>query len=137
MSGGHFECYGMDSVDGEWRDEELNELFFDLFGGGYSYHSRPFGWRNYDREPRKCEFGPRGGGLFESLDFWLSGDTDEQDYLEDLKKFKDKWFRKTPKNRVEFYKQRFHEYATEIMEQFEREIGGYADGCDGEVACDA
>ena len=125
MSGGHFECYGMSELDGQWCDEELNELYFDLFGGGYSYHSRPFGKVYYDREPRKCEFGPRDGGLFESLDFWLSGDTSEEDYREDVRRFKDKWFRKTPRNRLDFYKQRFREYAEEIMQQFEDELGGY------------
>lgn len=126
MSGGHFDCYGMSDLDGEWRDEELNELYFDLFGAGYgAYHSRPFGKVYYDREPRRCEFGPRGGGLFESLDFFLSGDTTEEDYREDVKRFKDKWFRKTPRNRIKFYQDKFREYAEEIMQQFELELGRY------------
>lgn len=124
MSGGHFECYGLDELEGRWRDEEINELYFDLFGGG-AYYSRPFGKVYYDREPRKCEFGPRGGGLFESLDFWLSGDTTEEEYYEEVKRFKAKWFRKTPRNRVKFYQDRFREYAEEIMRQFEDELGGY------------
>lgn len=128
MSGGHFEnIYGAsigDELYGQWRDEEINELFFDLFGSGWSYHSRPFGYHNHDRPPRECEFGPRGGGLFESLDFWLAGDISEESYREDVQKFKDKWLaRRTPKNRLEFYKKRFHEYATEIMETFENEMG--------------
>lgn len=127
MSGGHFECYGMSDVDGQWLDEELNELYFDLFGGGGSYHSRPFGKVHYDREPRRCEFGPRGGGLFESLDFYLSGDTLADEYREEVRRFKDKWFRKTPRNRVKFYQGRFREYAEEIMRQFEDELGGYED----------
>lgn len=125
MSGGHFECYGMSDLDGEWRDEELNELYFDLFGAGYGgYHSRPFGKVYYDREPRRCEFGPRGGGLFESLDFYLSGDTSEEEYREEVKRFKAKWLAKrTPKNRVEFYQERFRTYAEEIMQQFSEELG--------------
>lgn len=124
MSGGHFDFYTSSMVDelsGQWCDEELNELFFDLFGDTY-YSSRTFGLRHHV-EPRKSEFGPRGGGLFESLDFWLSGDTSEEDYLEDVRKFKQKWFRKTPKNRVEFYQDRFEEYATEILEKFREELG--------------
>lgn len=125
MSGGHFECYGMSDVDGRWRDEELNELYFDLFGGGGCYRSRPFGKVYYDREPRRCEFGPRGGGLFESLDFHLSGDMNEDEYREEVARFKAKWFRKTPRSRVKFYQDRFREYAEEIMRQFEDELGGY------------
>lgn len=128
MSGGHFDnVYGASigsELYGQWRDEELNELFFDLFGSGWSDYSRPFGFHNYDRPPRECEFGPRGGGLFESLDFWLAGDTSEEDYREDVRKFKLKWLaRKTPKNRVEFYQDRFTDYSTEIMEKFREELG--------------
>lgn len=124
MSGGHFECYGMSDLDGEWRDEELNELYFDLFGSS-TYHSRPFGKLYYDREPRRCEFGPRGGGLFESLDFYLSGDITEDEYHEEVMRFKDKWFRKTPRNRIKFYQDKFREYAEEIVQQFELELGRY------------
>lgn len=121
MSGGHFDSWrgGIDveRLNGSWRDEELNDLFFDLFGGGYDGYRTPFA-----RKDRTCEFGPRGGGLFESLDFWLSGDTCEEDYMEDLKRFKQKWFRRTPKNRVEYYQRRFEEYAHDIIEQFKEEL---------------
>ena len=125
MSGGHFDIYSAgiaQELYGEWRDEEINELFFDLFGAGWSYSSRPFGYGR-DMDSRKSEFGPRGGGLFESLDFYLSGDTSEDDYLDDVRRFKKKWLVKsTPKNRVEFYQNRFEEYAREIMDKFKDEL---------------
>lgn len=126
MSGGHFDIYSStvaDELDGEWRDEEINELFFDLFGGGWSRRSRIFG-KSYDEPPRDSEFGPRKGGLFESLDFWLAGDISEESYRKDVAKFKKKWLvKKTPKNRVEYYQSRFEEYAREIVEKFKDELG--------------
>lgn len=110
-----------DELCGEWRDEELNELFFDLFGGGWRGYKGQFWTR---REDRECEFGPRGGGLFESLDFWLSGDTCEESYRDDVRRFKRKWLsKKTPSNRVEFYQRRFETYARGIMKKFMEELG--------------
>lgn len=127
MSGGHFN-FGYYSSDGhciadelcgKWEDEEINALFFDLFGGGWDGYRVPF-----TNKERKCEFGPRGGGLFESLDFWLSGDTTEEAYREDVRRFKLKWLdKKTPKNRVEFYQKRFDEYARAVMERMKEELG--------------
>lgn len=109
MSGGHFD-YREDPDEvrrgGGWRDREVEALVDDLFGPGYSNHNG-------------SEFGPRGGGLLQSLDFWLSGDTSEEDYRDDLKRFKDKWFRRTPKNRVEFYKQELRDEADKILKEFE------------------
>lgn len=93
MSGGYF-GYGIqsDALDSEWRDEELNELFSDLFVNG--------------------EFSVRGyGGLFQALDFWLSCDIGEASYREKVRRFKDKWFRKTPRNRAEFYEKKIQSYA--------------------------
>ena len=125
MSGGHFDLYASqvgEELYGQWRDEEINELMFDLFGDGWGYHDTPYRMRNSGK--RQCEFGPRGGGLFESLDFWLSGDTDEEDYRADVARFKAKWLaRRTPKSRVEFYQERFEGYAREIMEAFKEELG--------------
>ena len=124
MSGGYFERgygspYGLgENLNGEWRDEELNALFFDLFGSGWNGFRTPVGYKE-----KKCEFGPRNGGLFESLDFWLSGDTCEEDYRTDVRRFKEKWLSKrTPKNRVEFYQRVFEEYATDLIERFKEEL---------------
>ena len=101
MSGGHFGWnYMPEDLDGEWRDEEINELFNDLMCGG--------------------DFSVRGyGGLFQSLDFWLSGDTDEESYREAVSQFKTKWMPRTPMNRVEFYQQKLQDYADKLK----REMG--------------
>lgn len=82
----------LDEADGKWADEEMNELYHDLFCGG------EFAVRSY-------------GGLAQSLDFWLSGDTSEDDYREALARFKAKWFHRTPRNRVEFYEGKIQAYA--------------------------
>lgn len=73
---------------------------------------------------RHVGFGPRGGGLLESLDFWLSGDTSEQGYRDDLARFKDKWFRRTPRNRVEFYKNELRGEAERLIAEFECRVVG-------------
>lgn len=101
MSGGHFDYgYHPENLDGQWCDEEINELYHDLFCGG------EFAVRDY-------------GGLFQSLDFYLSYDTSEEDYREAVAKFKAKWFHRTPKNRVEFYQNRLQDYC----DQLKREMG--------------
>lgn len=109
MSGGHFN-YSQDRTvedfGGEWRDEEINELFADLFGDGC--------WGSQDRE-----------NLAHELDWWLSGDTSEKDYREAVKRFKEKWFRRTPRNRTEFYAGRLQE----ACERYKSELTGvWADG---------
>ena len=124
MSGGHFDTWNggtdYEMLHGEWCDEELNELYDDLFGKMY-YRKTITGREVYS--DGKSSFGPRGGGLFESLDFWLSGDTTEESYLDDVRRFKQKWFKRTPKNRVDYYKDKFMEYAQEIMDKFAEELG--------------
>lgn len=101
MSGGHF---GYNSIsyelEGTWRDEEINELIKDLFFGG------DFAVRDY-------------GGLFQSLDFWLSYDTGEESYRKAVAAFKAKWFHRTPKQRVEFYQNKLQERCDELK----REMG--------------
>ena len=95
MSGGSLFDYrwpNFDEADGKWRDEEMNELYSDLFCNG------EFAVRDY-------------GGLSQSLDFWLSDDTDEEHYRKQLARFKDKWFHRTPKNRIEYYEGKIQEYA--------------------------
>ena len=101
MSGGHFGWnYMPEDLDGVWRDEEINELFSDLMCGG--------------------EFSVRGyGGLFQSLDFWLSSDIGEERYREAVDAFKKKWMHRTPKNRIEFYQQKLQDYADKLK----REMG--------------
>ena len=101
MSGGHFGWNHMpDDLDGEWRDEEINELYRDLFCGG--------------------DFSVRGyGGLFQSLDFWLSGDIEESGYRDAVARFKAKWLGRTPKNRVAFYENRLQE----ACDRYKRELG--------------
>lgn len=129
MSGGHF--YGCDPYQvgeeycGQWADEEIDALFFDLFGGGYD------GWRSpYSGRPHKCEFGrlwakEYTGGLAEALDLYLSCDIGEEEYREQVERFKRKWLvKKTPANRVEFYEKRFREYADEIAERLAAELSG-------------
>lgn len=101
MSGGALFDYhypNLEPADGKWEDEELNELYHDLFVGE--------------------EFSVRGyGGLCQSLDFYLSDDIGEESYHKKLKEFKQKWFHRTPKNRVEYYRQKIQEYADRCKEE--------------------
>lgn len=99
MSGGHFNYASLPyELEGAWRDEEINELIEDLFFSG------DFAARNY-------------GGLLQSLDFWLSGDTSEEDYREEVARFKAKWMHRTPRNRVEFYQSKLQEYADRLKKE--------------------
>ena len=101
MSGGALFDYtypNLGEADGKWHDEELNELYHDLFCGS--------------------DFSVRGyGGLSQSLDFWLSGDTSEEDYREAVAMFKSKWMHRTPRNRVEFYQCKLQEYADKCKKE--------------------
>lgn len=106
MSGGHFD-YVQDQVSeefgGQWRDEEIDELFRDLFGTDYDSRRR---------------------SLAHELDWWLSCDTSEKAYREAVKRFKDKWFHRTPKNRTEFYAGKLQE----ACERYKSELtGAWAD----------
>ena len=85
MSGGLYSTYRIDCHDIDWHDHELNELWRDLTSG------KEFSVRGYD-------------GLLQSLDFYECGDTERSDYMEAVQRFKRKWFHKTPRNRVEFYR---------------------------------
>lgn len=103
MSGGVLFDYtwpNLEAADGKWQDEEMNELYHDLFVGG--------------------EFSVRGyGGLCQTLDFWISDDTGEEDYRDALSRFKSKWFRRTPKNRVEYYEGKLQE----TCDRYKQELG--------------
>lgn len=103
MSGGRFNYTNEQiayEMEGEWQDDELNELFYDLF----------------------CSpvFGIRGGGLAKALDFWICDDTGEEAYRKRVKEFKDKWFGRTPEDRVEFYQGKLQERCDELK----RELAG-------------
>lgn len=112
MSGGHFGWgHYWDDVDGQWGDAELNELYHDLFCGG------EFSVRDY-------------GGLFKSLDFYLSGDICESDYRGIVRRFKDKWFHRTPRNRIAFYEKRLQE----SCDRFKQELGLMSDQDDESIA---
>lgn len=101
MSGGRLFDYSypdFGEARGKWQDEELNELYDDLFCNGR------FSVRGY-------------GGLAQSLDFYLSGDVDEEAYREAVARFKSKWMHRTPRNRVEFYQQKLQEYADRLKKE--------------------
>lgn len=99
MSGGHFDYASLPyELEGAWRDEEINELIEDLFCNG--------------------EFSVRGyGGLLQSLDFWIACDTCEDSYREKVAAFKAKWFRRTPKNRCEYYQAKLQERCDELKKE--------------------
>ena len=102
MSGGALFDYTyprFDEADGRWCDEEMDELYRDLFVGG--------------------EFAVRGyGGLIQSLDFFVSGDIGEESYRDAVRRFKDKWFRRTPRDRVAFYQAKIRDYAERCIDEF-------------------
>ncbi|MCI8469335.1 MAG: hypothetical protein HFJ75_07630 [Eggerthellaceae bacterium] len=96
MSGGRFnyqEITTADEFDGVWRDEEINELFSDLFVRG---------------------FGHQDQGLVKSLDLYLSNDIGEEAYREQVAAFKRKWFGRTPEQRVEFYQGKLQKRCAEL-----------------------
>lgn len=101
MSGGHFDYkqYNVADLFGdEWRDEEINELFADLFGGyGYGDHI----------------------DLVHELDWWICGDSSEDEYRDAVRRFKDKWFGRTHEVSAEFYAEKLQERCDELK----RELG--------------
>ena len=100
MSGGHFnyDNYNIGyTMDGQWQDEEINELFNDLFVGNL--------------------WGQRSGGLAGALDYWLADDISEETYREYVDKFKKKWFHRTPGNRVEFYQNKLQDYCDKLKKE--------------------
>lgn len=102
MSGGALFDYrypDFSEASGKWADKELDELFDDLFVNG------KFAVRGY-------------GGLIQSLDFWVSGDIGEESYRDAVRRFKDKWFRRTPKDRVAFYQGKIREFAERCIDEF-------------------
>lgn len=121
MSGGHFDYVQYSTAEkfwGEWGDEELNELFTDLFGGGWGITESEFG-RTWAYENGK------GNGLAETLDLWRSGDIGEDEYYEQVGRFKRKWLRRSKMDAYEFYVERFESMATEMKERFKSELQAY------------
>lgn len=105
MSGGHFNIDTHligDDMEGEWRDEEINELFHDLFCAEL--------WND------------RYGGLAFALDCWLASDVSEEVYREYVHKFKEKWFNRTKEDRVEFYCAKLQEKCDELKGELVGEI---------------
>lgn len=103
MSGGSFdyqEYYTAQTFEGVWEDEELNELFLDLFVKG---------------------FGHRDQGLVRSLDLARSGDICMETYYEEVKRFKQKWFNRTPEDSLEFYKEKLQEECDRLKEEMARQ----------------
>lgn len=102
MSGGYFDYVNENvrwTMEGKWRDEEINELFYDLF-------CAPL-------------WGSREGGLATALDFWLEGDIDEEVYREYVAKFKKKWFKRTNEDSVKLYQEKLQEYCDKLKKEME------------------
>lgn len=79
MSGGHFgyeELNFAEKFANQWQDEELNELFDDLFIKGLY----------------------RNSGLIKALDLYLSDDITKEDYQKEVDEFKKKWGEKFNKD---------------------------------------
>lgn len=99
MSGGHFdyqEFTTWNTFSSEWEDYEINALFDDLFS---------------PNENCIC--------LAHALDYYLSGDTCEETYREAVKKFKQKWFARTTKERTEFYQGKLQEYCDTLKKELD------------------
>lgn len=99
MSGGYFSYAEFEMADrfsGQWRDEELDEMFDDLFVRG---------------------FGHRNQGLVKTLDLWLCSDISEEDYREQVSAFKVKWLERTKEDRFEFYAQKLQDRCDELKKE--------------------
>lgn len=121
MSGGHFDYVQYSTAEkfwGEWEDEELNELFTDLFGSSWGITESEFG-RTWAYENGK------GNGLAETLDLWKSGDIGEDEYREQVARFKKKWLRRSQEDVRDFYVEHFEVKAREMTERFIEEMKAY------------
>ena len=72
------------------EDKELSELVYDVF----------------------C--------LLHSYDWYISGDTGEEDYRDDVKYFKEKWLNRLPDERI---KQEIEKTVDELKENLRKEFG--------------
>lgn len=80
---------------GRMRDEEMNELIADLCA--------------YGRYETQDQVGP-----LMALEFWVADDWGEEAYRESVRRFKEKWFGRTPEDRVEFYQNKLQERCDEL-----------------------
>lgn len=76
---------------GNMRDKEMDALLADLCA--------------YGRGATQKDAGP-----LMALEFWRSDDWDEETYRESVRRFKQKWFKRTDGDRVEFYQQELQKY---------------------------
>jgi hypothetical protein len=105
MSGGHFDYtqyHTAETFCGQWEDQEINELFRDLFGNEW------------------CD---DKDSLVHALDWWQSGDWREEDYRDCVRKFKAKWFGRTDEKSQEFYADKLREVCETYVQEMRREDG--------------
>lgn len=58
--------------------------------------------------------------LLHSLEWYKSGDTAEDDYLEDVKSFKDKWLNRTDEDRISECKDILKVYSEDVINEYFR-----------------
>lgn len=110
MSGGRF-------------NYEDSVLCSDIFGYEISPDYGEEGWRQSKKAAKINPFEDKEISeiiydvfcLIHSFDWYRSGDTGEDDYLRDVEHFKNKWFGKTSKERIE-------KYTNQAIEDFKNEI---------------
>lgn len=69
--------------------------------------------------------------LIHSLDWYQSGDTDEDTYNADAKWFKNKWLKRTEQDTLEAYKQDMRDFAEELIHELETCSFNWGGGDDG------
>lgn len=79
----------------QMHDEEMNELIADLCAYG-----------RYETQDE--------AGVLMALEYWQAGDWQEEDYRKAVQRFKQKWFHRTPKNRIEFYQDKLQEHCDKL-----------------------
>lgn len=58
-------------------------------------------------------------GPLMALEFWQADDWDEETYRESVRRFKAKWFKRTPRNRIEFYKDELQKFCDKLKAELE------------------
>ena len=112
MSGGSLDYY----------PRRLSE---DLFGWHMNLDYGEDGWKQAEQARRINPLGNHEISemcwdmlcLLHSYEWHSSGDTCEAQYLEDLDHFKEKWLKRTPKQRLETYKKQLKDYAEMLAEE--------------------
>jgi hypothetical protein len=112
MSGGHFNY-----IQGRVADELYGwDLYIDYGEKGFQ-NSKEAAKRNPFEDMEMSELFFDALCVLHSLDYYLSGDNGKYQYENDLKYFKDKWFGKTEKERVEHIINIAIENATDDIKQ--------------------